>query len=401
MKDRQADVVREGRARSGHRWLWGVVAVLAVEAVAAFASGAWSAWALQGDNDMQERAAEYLLFRNGIYPDDTLEPHPAPLEPRYTPYPPYAFPYCAFFFEPGGVAQGRILIEVLSIAAFVVMGALGWRTLAPFGASLAAIGGVVGAAIAGNGTAIGLGQFSIICAGLIAAQILLLDRGRPVAAGVCWALAMIKPQIALPFLLLFLVGRNLVGPLVGAAILAASMFFATAWTGVPMVETIAHWTGGMSLEFFEDSPTIGPGMIARLLRVDHRLLQIVALALMAAAGVPVFRAARRLGAGALLPAAGLCAVAGMFFSYHRHYDNVMLVPAVLALLERAAATRRAAVAWLAVAMVALLLVPQRLLENVPYSAAVQGIVWMLAGLLPLRLSVAAREGDGGAVIRSA
>ena len=46
-----------------------------------------------------------------------------------------------------------------------------------------------------------LGQFSAACVGLVTLQWLLLQRQKPLLAGLCWALAMIKPQIAVPFVL--------------------------------------------------------------------------------------------------------------------------------------------------------------------------------------------------------
>jgi hypothetical protein len=51
--------------------------------------------------------------------------------------------------------------------------------------------------------ALAQGQFSILCMGLIVGQLVLLENGRHLGAGICWALATIKPQIALPFALAF------------------------------------------------------------------------------------------------------------------------------------------------------------------------------------------------------
>jgi len=41
----------------------------------------------------------------------------------------------------------------------------------------------------------------MLCMGLISVQWLLLERQRPLPAGLCWALAMLKPQIAAAFAL--------------------------------------------------------------------------------------------------------------------------------------------------------------------------------------------------------
>ena len=46
-----------------------------------------------------------------------------------------------------------------------------------------------------------LGQFSAACVGLLTLQWLLLQRQKPLPVGLCWALAMIIPQIAVTFAL--------------------------------------------------------------------------------------------------------------------------------------------------------------------------------------------------------
>jgi len=323
------------------------------------------------------------LFREGIYPNAWLEPPPSPDVARYTVYPPYAFPLFAFFFEPGGLVQGRFLIEALSLASFVVMGIFAFRVLIPYGRPIAWMGVVSGAAIAGNVTVLIVGQFSIICVGLVIQQMILLERGRPLAAGVCWALAMIKPQIALPFAALFLGEGKIRGVSLGLAMLLALSLAACWWTGVDPSEVLTHWTGGMSLRFTETGDGIGLGTIAKAVGIHHWLIQGAAVGVLAALCVAMAAFFRRFGNEAMLPLAGGCAVAGMFLCYHLYYDNVMLFPAILATIHVAAESRTRATTAVAAATLLSLTLHRRLFPIQASHDVAQAIVWVAAAIMPL------------------
>lgn len=357
--------------------LWAVVALLALQSLGVFCFGSWSAWNRHTDCDTASRAAEYALFRGGTYPNAWLEQPPSPDAAHYTVYPPYVFPLFTLFFEPGGMLQGRFLIEALSLASVVLMGLFAYRVLIPYRRSLAWVGALSGAAIAGNGTALAVGQFSILCVGLIVQQMVFLDRGRPFAAGVCWALAMIKPQIALPFLVLFPMGRAVRGAVFGLAVLATLTAAACQWTEVSPGVLLDHWARGMSLRFLDEGAVIGPGGVARSLSIDHRTIQIVTVVVMSAALVPAVGILRGIH-GAFLPVAALCSVCGILGFYHRFYDNIMLYPAIVATLQAAARLPHRVTIAAAIAIPASVLIPKRILEWIPFHEAAQAVVWVFA-----------------------
>jgi hypothetical protein len=285
------------------------------------------------------------------------------------------------------MAQGRLLIQSLSLASVVVMGVFAFRALAPYGAPIAMVGATAGAAIAGNYTALTCGQFSILCMGLIIEQMMLLARGKPLAAGACWALAMIKPQIALPFALLFFSAGRLRGLVIGALPLLALSLFACFWTGVSPGTLVQHWTEGMSMRFLEDGSGVGPGAIARSLGLPHRTAQVALLAILAMMAIPGVVYLRRRGRWADLPLASVCAVAGMFGFYHRHYDNIMLFPTLVASIQAAAVSRRATAVIAAAAMLVSLLIHPRFLGGIPFHAEIRSAVWAAAAVTALWGSV--------------
>ena len=355
----------------------GAAMLLAAYATIAFVEGCRHAWLLDGDVDMQTRFSEYALFRDGIYPDPALEPTPPPYRARMSVYPPYALPLFAPFFEPGGRIQGRVLVEVLSVVSLGLMGAWAWRRFRDRGVAVAALAAVAAAAVA-RGNAVAMGQFSIVCMGLVALQMGLLDRGRPAAAGVCWALAMIKPQIAIAFAPLFLVGGAATGLVIGLTVLLALSLGACAWTEISPFAVCEHWFLTSNLAFN------GHGAItqwmARSTGLSMRHLVGAGLALVVAAGWSIRRWSSASGDFDRLWIAATLPVLCMLTFYHRSYDNIMLWPLLLATLERAL-TRKTPVDGLITALTALsLIVPERIIAQVPFIDLVRMVVWIVAAV---------------------
>jgi len=363
-----------GRGVTGLRFL---PAALVAYGIFILSVGAVHAWR-GGDVDMGQRVREYSLFRRGVYPCHALETDPVGLR-VYSVYPPYAFPLFVPFFEPEGGVQGRVMIESLSVASLIVIGLYAWRRFKPTsGTAVAAVAATLSAAIAGNGNAFALGQFSIISMGMIAQAMILLGKGKPVAAGICWAVAMIKPQIALCFAPLFLVGGNIRGLVCGMGVLGILSLAACEWTEIPLRAVVDHWFFRSRLNFNGDAGV--PRAVAAWTGLSQR--HIVGLGLLAIAGVAlgVRRRLAKIGDVDLLPLAGLFAVIGALAFYHRHYDYILLWPTLLAAFAVADRRRDRASVAIAAVMFLSLAIPERWLKDVPYQLLVRSAVWGATGV---------------------
>jgi len=370
--------------------VWAVFVLACLLSAVNVGRGLFRAREPEARGDLVHRETEYSLFRLGIYPD--------------TVYPPYVFPMFAAFFEPGGLRQGAVIVECASLAALVLIGWYGVRELRFGGPALASVGAVTASACAGVVGCLWVGQFSLLCVGFLVAQILCIERGRAGAAGLCWALAMIKPQIALPFALLFLRDRQWRGLLVGGAVLVGLTLFACAWTDVSPLRLIHHFAFRESLRWTANDGTFGPGVMAKALRLKPRDMQVAVVAaagLLGAAGLWAMRG--RVGSFDLLPLAGACGLLGEVLFYHRAYDHVMLTPAVFAALARAAARPTPASVALAVILPATVWLPNRLVVAVPYGALGMAAVWAAAAVvMRARAGRPAPRGPaGGAIAASA
>lgn len=205
-------------------------------------------------------------------------------------------------------------------------------------------------------------------------------------AGVCWAVAMLKPHVGIAFAALFLFNRQWRGLVAGIAVLAALSALALLWTGVPLLAPLEEWLTRSSMRFTAEPEGFSPGRIAEWLGWNHRVVQYAAIGMIVAALGAVAFATRNVRIQELLIPAALCAVLGRVLIYHRPYDNAMLWPLLLAAIATALRVRSAAAIAVAVAVAFTLWLPLRLQLYVPGAYSVQSAVWMLAGAyLAMRL----------------
>lgn len=335
--------------------------------------------------DLMARAREFAVFRQGLYPIRRLMPPSVPASFPTSVYPPYAQVMFALFFGWNGAAGGWILVHGLSLLSLALISWIGWRSLRFAGPAAGLLGALAPIAIGGNSNCLFHGQFSMLCMGLISLQWLLLERQRPLPAGLCWALAMLKPQIAAAYALPLLQRGNRRGLLLGSALLLVLSLLALAYTQVSPLRYIAHWLQPGRLNFVRAGnlnlmgllgPWIGGSLVLLALLVCARLLA----RRRRNARQSSHRQTRAQDPGATLRLQGLCAVLGALATYHLNYDNIMLFPAQLAILALAL---RQGGAWnrlLAVAMLISLWTPVHLTADRPIPQTLNAAVWLLVGL---------------------
>jgi len=305
--------------------------LLGLGAFAYLSKGFSVAWQ-GGDSDLCIREREWSDFKQGIYPNVRFTPEGKPPAKTHSVYPPYALSMYAVFFGPGGFLTARVILQVFSLGGLMAMAWQGYRTLGMAGWQAALLGAMMGPAISGNCSAIALGQFSIICAGFLSLQVFAIQANREVLAGICWALAMIKPQIALPFALLFVLQRQWRGLFSGAALLAFLSAGAFWWTGWSPWDFFHQSLATEKLLFIRNTGFSGTGWMDWF-DLPPRAALAIAFVLIATAGGVVLLYDWR-SKVSLLNGAGLSAMLGFVLFYHRQYDNQMLFLLILAAAAR-------------------------------------------------------------------
>lgn len=338
--------------------------------------------------DLVTRWREYDVFRKGLYPMPTLVPQPVPKDLPFSVYPPYAQPMFGFFFGFGGLAQGWKMVHALSLLSLFFIGWIGWRSLRFAGPAAGLLGAIAPVAISGNSYSLYQGQFSILCMGLISLQWLLLERRRPLAAGLCWAGAMLKPQIALFFAVPFLQRGNRRGLVLGLSLLLLLTSAALAFTKVSPLRYISAWLNPERVAFLRagnvnlmNLPGPGLTLLVVLLVLGCVLASRWGLAKTRSLPLrrPQFAADLKL-MDYSLRTQGICGVLGCLVLYHHPYDNIMLYPALLAIVAQALQERRLWSRLLALAMALSLWAPVHLVATQTLFQSLAAGIWMLVGV---------------------
>jgi hypothetical protein len=377
--------------------------LLAILASAYLIRGLQVGFSERGSYDLDTRLVEFELFSAGVYPNSHLATNALPGEdlPNSV-YPPYAFPLFAPFFITDSEFVARLTLATFSLIALLAIATFGFRELSFASWQGQALGAVAGLAIAHNSSALAFGQFSIVCMGLLALQLHCLRRGGNLAAGFCWALAMIKPQIAIAFALPFLLERRWHGLVFGLALLAALSAFTCYYTRVSPLAVFDYWVVRESFEFIVGGGSRGSsigGLFAAWGANPRWALGFSALVAMSAIATLLWWARNR--SVSLLTLVAVCAIVGRVFIPHRAYDNIMLFPALLALLvlafERPTLSR---CVWAGLFGISVWLPWTSLVRAIWLDAALLAF-WFVAALVLIRENISPKNPDRVAFARPA
>ena len=403
--------------------------------IAVISKGLFLGWKLTSGTDIYQRLDEWRLFRDGIYPSGQLATPEQQALPyfRTSVYLPWAMPLFGALFAWGGVIQGKLVIQGLSLLSLGLMASVGWHSLRAWGRSAALIGALAPMAITANSNTLAHGQFSIICMGLITLEWLLLEQGLPLPAGVSWALAMVKPQIAATFALPLLVRGNRQGFALGLTVLAGLSGLALLHTHTHPITFLVSWLAVLPYFIGAANNNLGAGLVSlgqNLANSRSLFYLILAATVCSTTAIMVLARHRRMTREKQLPShetrnlqtslikvgkrqinrafscchrawkhdplamAGLAGVLGEVSFYHLNMDNIMLFPALLASWRLLLKRPRVLEALITILMSASLWTPLRMLEALPASGMAQSLIWVTLGavlILDLRKGVNATE----------
>jgi hypothetical protein len=327
--------------------------------------------------DLRNRDMEQAFFTAGKNPYDFMTGSQPPWA--------YVFGVLLTWPEWPDVRAYFALINVIALALL-----MWWAWHLPRDATadtrlllMAAVGAFGGAC-----TATEVGQVSIVVTALLAGALWSDRAGRPYLSGLLVALAMIKPTIAAPFAAALLLTARYRATIAAAAYGALASAIAWVVTGVAPWEMLRQMAAA-SATFINDG-TIGLVDIASLLGMSPEATVVLPL-IVAVPGLALMARVRP----SLPLAFAVASIWGRLWTYHKSYDDVMLVFVLVPLGAYALArvpSRAAAAAFLA--MGALAWIPGRLLALVEVQM-LQLAIWPAALAVLLTLS---RQRDRGTVV---
>lgn len=365
----------------------GIVLLLGAQTLLAAGSLIWAASvALEDSADLIRRSEEVALFVGGADPFH---------DPDMT-YPPTAPPVFTLLVAPFGKQALRAVWLDLNLTALgVLIGAIvvAWGRSWPVWLKVSfALAAAASRPVRGG---IGLGQFHLIPTALLMLALPTIAAGWPILAGLFVGIALTKPTMALPFLVFLAVRRRWRTLSVALGLQGALLAIVSGWLGIGPARLVHEWLGnarGQLAAGTIDLPTLVPRLWPAC-PLDPSQLGLIALA-----GSGLLIVALRRGPDAAL--ASLALFLGAIFTYHRHYDLVLLIPTLGFLIQEAhnapsvagARTRTIAAAFFA----ALLIAPTDPRFTGRYQAVAEAAFVVLAyGYLGAIVGRLARSGGSG------
>lgn len=321
---------------------WGRIALLFVLAVLAVVSLGYGArTALRDGADLERRAEEVRLFRNGSDPYT---------DPDMT-YPPTSPPVFTALVPIGSSAVRRVTWIVMNFIAAGVLAVavvMTWGREWPGWVRIAFV--LTVAACKPTRAGIALGQFHLIPTALV---VLAEAASRRVAVcGVLTGLALVKPTMSAPYVLMLAARRRWGALGIAFSVQAVLLAITCGWLRVGPVTLIREWLGVARSQMAEGTLDV-PSLLGRALPGWPGVGPIASAVVLAMTGFAAYTFRRKSSLGLLALATFSAAVV----TYHRHYDLVLLLPTLAYLIREAVRGADLRGGAVAVAFGAILIVP--------------------------------------------
>ena len=310
--------------------------------------------------DLRNRDKEQALFVRGQNPFDHMEAS----------QPPWGYLFGLALTWPDWPAV-RIYFAAVNAAALAFL--MWWAYREPRDATpevrLLLAGAVL--AFGGSCTATEVGQVSIVVTALLAAALWCDRNQHQYASGLLVALALIKPTISAPFAVALLITGRYKAAVAATAYGAVATAVAWVVTGASPLHMLQQMAASASN--YVGAGTIGViDMLAALGIVSSAQVTLTPLIV----GIPA-AALMAMSRHSLTLAFAVAAVWGRLWTYHKSYDDVMLVMVLLPLGVIAFSTRSRVALVAFAALGALAWIPGRIL-GLPEIQMLQLIVWPAA-----------------------
>jgi hypothetical protein len=256
-------------------------------------------------------------------------------------HPPWGYISGMLFLWPKWPAV-RWYYAMINLVFGLVIGGWAFQLGRAYGRSGAFLLSSAAVAFGGATTALEVGQYTIVVTGLLAASLWFDNRNFTTLSGLCLALAMVKPTIAGLFMLAFFTRKRLLTLTIAFLymVVASGIVWLVVDTNplemLRQLLTVGAVTGG--------DGTIGPITFLLNTGIESKAATLVTVVLVG--GPALLLMLSSFGQSPLVSFA-IAAVAGRLWTYHRYYDDVMLVFLVVALGVLALQYRNSILLWMA------------------------------------------------------
>jgi len=344
--------------------------------------------------DLFERWKEQQYIYLGIYPYQMTAYEINPILGKINSggYPPWAF-FTGFLMFPNiPWPLTRFYHVFLNLISLLILSLFSYQIGLPFGRRIGYFFIVSCLAISSNGTTLSNGQYGLIINAFLIGIFWLINFNKNYLAGLLMGLSLAKPTISAPYFLILIITKNIKALLLASVYLFIASVSISHLTQLSLAELAMRFL--RQIKYVADDGMSGINFLVNL-GINTEIVTIFLSIVSIVIATVIFYFLRNFS---LLTLFAIASVIGRVFTYHRFYDNVMLVFLLLALLQLAFSSPH----WLNILMATLvgltLWVPPLIVERMtnPYGNIVQIIIWLIA----LIYLVITALGKGGKLSRT-
>jgi hypothetical protein len=343
-----------------------------------------------GARDLLERWKEQQYIYLGIYP---YRMNPADINPelgriRSGGYPPWAFFTGFLMFPPISWTLTRFYQVFLNLISLGILSRFAYQLGLPFGQMAAYFFVVTSLAISSNCTTLNNGQYGLIVNASLIIVYWLLQANKNYLAGVFMGIALVKPNISAPYLLSLAIKRKFKTVIIAFVYIILATWVIAQQTRLNFKEVIGRFLN--QIKYVADDGVSSINILIKFgISKEITLILLTAIALVL--GIVIFQKLRHTS---LLTLFATASVIGRVFTYHRAYDDLMLVFLLLALLTLAF-SERSRLSILMLSLVGFTLWLPLNIQNLasPYWSIFQNTIWLIA-LVYLLVNSWGRENNG-------
>lgn len=281
--------------------------------------------------DLFSRWQEQQYIYRGLYPYDAMKGSPN-IIPEIGVidsggYPPWAFFTGFFFLPPISWELTRFYHLFLNIVSILVLAVFAYQIGLAYGKSEALFTLTACLAVSSHKSTLEMGQYGIILNALLIIVFWLIQKNKNIWAGLIFGIAMVKPNISAPYFLILIIHKRfqaIISFSLYIIIGSINIWIITKLTPIYMINKIFKQS-----KHFADKGYSGIHAFTAL-GLDPKQATI----LLGIIGILVITIIIYLCRNySLLNLFAICSVIGRVCTYHRIYDNLMLMFLLLAIIK--------------------------------------------------------------------
>ena len=283
-----------------------------------------------GDFHTRWKTMQYLYRGHYPYPgiyDSSVHFDPAIGKADYGGYFPWSFFSFIALIPPLSLTASKVYFAIVNLISLFVLGVFSYRSFAKYGKRERLFAVVSVLAISSHCTTLGVGQLGIVINAALVLMFECLNNRRLIWAGLWCGFALIKPNVSALYFLVLLTPARYRAAITTVGYVASTSFMVAVLTQRDTLSLIAQPLDKLYNYIDHASP-----VIAALVQIGFSAQLVIPFVMLIGGGACLLLL-QKMGSMPLAYQFAIASTVGRVCTYHRAYDNVMLVFLYLSFLH--------------------------------------------------------------------